>query len=256
MIMDAILLAGGYIPHDDPFFEYTGDQPKALLPIINKPMISWVLDALDQANTIGAIHVIGLTRQSNLSSQKPLSFTEDQGGLLENVKAGFNQVQSRDPKATHAVITSSDIPLITGEIIDWRVNSAMDQLRDYDFAVVDRRVMEKRFPGSNRSYLRVDGVQICAADINVFRIQVIDDEMFWRQIISLRKSPLAQARFIGLSVLLRILTRRFTLKSAEGIVHNRLGLDGRIRFSPYAEVAMDIDKPHQYELIIRELQTS
>ncbi len=48
------------------------------------------------------------------------------------------------------------------------------------------------------------------------------------------------------------LIRRF--HSAEEIVRNRLGLEGKVRFSPYAEVAMDVDKPHQYELLQREVR--
>lgn len=252
--MQAILLAGGITTASDPLFEYTGNRLKALLPIGHKPMVQWVLDALNEAETIEGIHIIGFHQRGNLTSRKPITFTEDTGGLLENIKAGFKRVQAVNPMATHAVITSSDIPMINGEIVDWRVNSAMAQILDYDFAVVERFVMEKRFPGSNRSYLRLAGTEICAADINVFRIQAIENEEFWQRIISLRKRPLAQARFIGFNVLLRILARRLTLNSAEQIVSDRLGLRGKVRFSPYAEVAMDIDKPHQYVLIQREFQ--
>jgi GTP:adenosylcobinamide-phosphate guanylyltransferase len=252
--MEAIVLAGGVTTPGDPIYEYSGNRLKALLPIAHKPMVQWVLDALNEAETIAGIHLVGINQPSSLMSHKPITFTEDSGGLLKNIRAGFDQVHALNPTATHVVITSSDIPMINGDIVDWRVNSAMAEIMDYDFAVVERTVMEKRFPRSNRSYIKLAGTEICAADINVFRIQAIENEDFWQRIISLRKRPLAQARFIGLNVLIRMLFRRLSLSFAEQLVSERFGLQGIVRFSPYAEIAMDIDKPHQYEMVQREFQ--
>ena len=250
--MEAIVLAGGITNERDPLYMLTGEMHKAFLPIGQKPMVQWVLDALNDAESISGIHVIGISQRGTLYSGKPMTFTKDHGGILENVKAGFNQTLSSSPNSSHVLITSSDIPLITGQMVDWRVNTALTSEVDYDLAVVKRSVMEQRFPGSNRTYTRFVEAEVCGADINIIRIQTIDNEALWQRLISARKNPLTQARFIGFSVLLKLLIRRLSLSSAELIASDRLGLRGKVRFSPYAEIAMDVDKPHQYEIIQKE----
>ena len=50
--MDAIVIAGGVPKPEDPLYEYTQGQPKALLDIAGKSMVQWVLDALAEADSI------------------------------------------------------------------------------------------------------------------------------------------------------------------------------------------------------------
>jgi hypothetical protein len=50
-----------------------------------------------------------------------------------------------------------------------------------------------------------------------------------------------------------MLIRRITIDDAVKRVSNRLGLKGRAIISPYAEIGMDVDKPHQLEIVISDL---
>jgi hypothetical protein len=50
-----------------------------------------------------------------------------------------------------------------------------------------------------------------------------------------------------------MLIRRITIDDTVKRVSNRLGLKGRAIISPYAEIAMDVDKLHQLELVISDL---
>ncbi len=45
--MDAIVIAGGVPTPVEPLYPYTQGKPKALLDLCGKPMIQWVLDALE-----------------------------------------------------------------------------------------------------------------------------------------------------------------------------------------------------------------
>jgi dTDP-glucose pyrophosphorylase len=44
--MKAIVTAGGTLSPDDPLFALTGVEKKALIPLVGKPMIGYVLEAL------------------------------------------------------------------------------------------------------------------------------------------------------------------------------------------------------------------
>ncbi len=254
-MMDAVVLAGGVPGPEDPLYQAAGGAPKALLDVAGKPMIQWVLDALSRARTVERVHVVGLEEGAALQCAKPLTFAPDHGGLLANIKAGLGAVR-QGSAADHCLIVSCDIPAIRPEMIDWRVQVALQDQADVDYAVVDRPTMEARFPGSNRSYLKLRDVEVCGGDMNVVRIDVAAREELWQRLIAARKNALKQAMLLGLDTLVLILLRRLSLAQAERVASERLGLRGRVRLSPYAEIAMDVDKPHQLELIQQALRAS
>lgn len=62
-----------------------------------------------------------------------------------------------------------------------------------------------------------------------------------------------QAALIGYDTLLLLLLRQVTLENAVKRVTHRVGLTGRAIQCPYAEVGMDVDKPHQLEMMRSDL---
>jgi hypothetical protein len=48
---------------------------------------------------------------------------------------------------------------------------------------------------------------------------------------------------------------RLSIPWGQRRISQRLGVNGRILISPYAEAGMDVDKPHQYDLVKRELES-
>ncbi len=253
--MDAILLAGGIPTGEDPLAEICQGNPKALLDVAGKPMAQWVLDAMDAASSIDRVFITGLDADCGLQSSKLAAFTGDQGGMLQNAMAGFTHVAQAGGKNGHVAIASCDIPTIRAEMINWRVNIAMQTDSDLDYAVVKREVMETRFPGSKRSFVPFRDAQVCGGDFNVARLSAIRDEALWERLVSARKNALKQASVLGFDTLILLLLRRLTLESAESIISKRLVLVGKLQISPYAELAMDIDKPHQLEIVRQDLAT-
>ena len=251
--MNAVVIAGGTPPPEDPLYPYTQGQSKALLDVAGKPMLQWVLDALSGARTVTSVTLIGPAAAHGMPCWKPVHYLPEQQGLLANVQAGIREVAQREPAAGHVLIVSSDIPGITPEMVDWRVEAALDSESDFDYAVVERRVMEARFPGSNRSYVPLRDAEVCGGDMNVVRAATVADERLWQRLVDARKSALRQAALLGFDTLFLLLTRRLTLAQAEKLASKRLGLQGKVRLAPYAEIAMDVDKPHQLELMRRDL---
>jgi hypothetical protein len=75
----------------------------------------------------------------------------------------------------------------------------------------------------------------------------------WESLIGTRKSPLRQAGIIGLGTLWRVFTRSITLEDLVEKVCQRLNIKGRAIVWPHAEPCMDVDKPHQLELLREDL---
>ena len=255
IIMDAIVTAGGIPLPEEPLYPATQGHPKALVDIAGKPMIQWVLDALTQSTVIENVILVGLSEKSDVTCGKPLYFIPNQGKMLENLRAGAVKALEINKKAKHVLLVSSDIPAISGEMVDWAVNTAMQTDEDIYYNIIQREVMEKRFPSSKRSYTRLKDMVVCGGDMNVGRLGLLtsEDTDLWEKITSARKNPLMQAGLIGFDTLFLLLFRQLTLEKAAANIMKRLKITGRAIVCPYAEIGMDIDKPHQLEILRADL---
>lgn len=252
--MDAIVIAGGIPKPEEPLYEFTQGQPKALLDIAGKPMVQWVLDALAGADSIDQVVLISLSEDSGLNFPKPITYVPDQGGLLHNVRAGIEKVVELNPDAQHVLTVSSDIPAIKAEMVNWLVGQAMNTDLDLYYTIIPREVMEKRFPASNRSYVRLKDAEVCGGDLNMIRASTVyANEELWNRIIAARKSVFKQAALLGYGNLILLLTRQLTIGGAVKRVTKKMDLTGQAVLSPYAELGMDVDKPHQLKIMQSEL---
>lgn len=252
--MDAIVTAGGIPQPGEPLYEYTLGASKAMLDVAGKPMIQWVIDALEGAQTIDGIVIIGLPPESEIIATKVKARIPNQGGMVDNIRAGVNKVMEQKPGAKHVLVVSSDIPTITAEMVDWVVNTAMQTDLEAYYNVIERSVMEKRFPGSKRSYTRLRGMEICGGDMNLIKTSLVtqNDEL-WNKLVAARKNVLKQAALIGYDTLFLLFFRLVDLDGAVERATKRLKLTGKAILCPYAEVGMDVDKPFQLELVRADL---
>ncbi len=252
--MDAVVIAGGVPDVEDPLYSFTQGEPKAFLDIAGKPMIQWVFDALDAASLVERLVVVGLSDLRHCQAQKWVATLPSQGGILENIRAGVAKLMEFNPEINHVLVVSSDIPGLTPQAIDWLVSTVAQSDEDVYYNVITRQVMEARYPHSNRSYARLRDMEVCGGDMNVVRAtMVMKNEELWQKIIESRKNVFKQARLIGYATLLLLLLRRITLADAVARVTRRLRLTGRAIVCPYAEVGMDVDKPHQLEIMRQDL---
>ena len=252
--MDAVVTAGGIPQPDEALYAYSKGESKALIDVAGKPMIQWVLDALGNARTIDRVVLIGLTDKADLTCNKPLTYMSNQGKMLDNLKAGTAKVLELNPKAEYVLFVSSDIPAIKPEMVDWVVNTCLETEDDLYYNVIRREDMEQRFPTSKRTYTPLKDMQVCGGDLNMARASIVNQNSeFWGKLIEARKSPPAQAAMIGLDIIVKFIFRQLTIDDVIKRVADKLGLKGRAIICPYPEIGMDVDKPHQLEIMRADL---
>lgn len=251
--MEAVLLAGGIPRPDDPLYAESCGRSKALIDVAGKPMVQWLLDALGASDKVESVTIIGIDQNPAITCLKPLTFLPDRMGLLDNVLLGLTHIRQVSPSTTHILLASTDTPAVTHKMIDWRIETAQAAESDLDYIVVERHRMETRFPTSKRSFVRLRDVEVCGGDINVVNVNLAAKVELWERLTAARKSPRRQAGLLGYDLLFQLLTRRITLKQAEVKISKRMGLRGRVVICPYAELAMDVDKPEQLEILRQDL---
>lgn len=252
--MDAIVTAGGIPLPEDPLYPFTEGHPKAMLQVAGKPMIQWVLDALSTSQKVENVILIGMTEKSGVSCSKPTHYLPNEGRMLSNIVSGVQKALELNPKTEYVLIVSSDIPALTGEMVDWLVDEIAKTPADIYYGVISRDAMEKRYPNSRRTYTHLKGLDLCGADINATHIRMATEHLdMWEALIGNRKSPLKQAAIIGYGTLILMLMRQLTLDDLVKRVCERIGIRGKAIVWPWAEAGMDVDKPHQLEIMRADL---
>lgn len=252
--MDAIVIAGGIPRPEDPLYSYVKGDAKALVDIVGKPMVQWVLDALSDAKRVDNVILVGLSSKNQLTCKKPLHFLSNQGRMLANIVAGVHKSLELNKKNKYVLIVSSDIPALQAHMVDWLVDTSMQTQDDLYYGVCTREVMEKRFPDSRRTYTPLKDMELCGSDINLCHVRMATEHLdLWESLLGARKSPLKQASKLGLGLLFSLATRQLTLEDAVKRISERIGIKGRAIVWSYAEPCMDVDKPHQLEMMRADL---
>jgi GTP:adenosylcobinamide-phosphate guanylyltransferase len=192
--MDAIVTAGGLCGPDDPLFAATGVSKKALIPLAGRPMVAWIVDALHHASHIDHIVVIGLDEGEVEFGGIPVSLRPNRGNLVDNILAGVEVLQAINPGGGKFTLSSSDIPLITPEIVDGFIEDCLKVDADVYYTVVDKETMERRFPGSNRSFIPLKGGSYAGGDLFLIDLKAVQLNLeLLRDLTDSRKNYWAQA---------------------------------------------------------------
>jgi len=253
--MDCIIIAGGLAAPEDPMYAITQGKPKALLPMGSRTMLERVVDAMQDSQYIEDVVVVGLGSDMGMTFHRPVHHLPDNGSLVGNIVAGVNYIRERRPDAKAILGASADIPLITGAMVDNLVEMCQPFDAGVYYTYATRETMEKRFPSSNRTFVKLKGIEIAGGDIGIMKPATIDhNEELFTALSNARKHAWKIANAVGISLLLKFLFRRLGPKEIEKEGLRVLGVPLKTINLPYAEMAMDADKPHQVEMLRAELE--
>jgi molybdopterin-guanine dinucleotide biosynthesis protein A len=248
--IDAVILAGGAPDKADPLLEYTQAQKKALIKIGGKKMVRYVVEAIAGSSRIGRIFIVGLSPEDGVESAVPVEYVEAAGSMVDNVVAGIERVMEIDPDVERVVVSSADIPLLTTEMVDYFIDTCLETDHDVYYTIVEKSTMEARFPGSRRSFVPLRGGSFAGGDLNMAKVSAIQANLLLaRQALEARKNIWQQVRLLGLGTLIKFALRRLTIADAERVASRALGCQGRAVITPYPEMGMDVDKPHQLDMV-------
>jgi CTP:molybdopterin cytidylyltransferase MocA len=251
----AVVTAGWSPKEDDPLAEYTHIGPKATIPIAGKPMIAYVVDALAESRYVEHIVIVALDPNLNVQFSASVDYLPDHGGLIANANAGIQYALERHPNIDAVLLCSSDVPTITPPIVNAFVEECLSTDHDVYYSIVERSVMETRFPKSHRSFVHLRDGDFAGGDLMIIRPSAnFDHQDLMKKLSTARKSALRQASMLGPVVFFRLLTRRLSLAEAEKRAQKIFEMRARAVPCPYAEVGMDVDKPFQLEIVRAELE--
>ncbi|HKP25770.1 MAG TPA: nucleotidyltransferase family protein [Dongiaceae bacterium] len=252
--MNALILAGSRGP-DDPMAKAAGVSHKALLPVAGVPMLLRVVETLRATPGITRIYVciedervaLQVPALEALHRDRTLEILPASDSPATSVAAALRVVELTQP----LLVTTADHPLLTPAILQRFVDIAP---KDCDLAVAlaPADVVAAAYPGAIRTFYRLGKQRFSGCNLFLVRssnvARVAD---FWRRMETHRKRPLRLIWEIGPLALVRVLLGLMNAEQAFAYLSRKAGAVIRHVELPFAEAAVDVDKPADLELVER-----
>jgi CTP:molybdopterin cytidylyltransferase MocA len=146
------------------------------------------------------------------------------------------------------LVTTADHPLLTTAMVDHFV-TAVPAEADVAVALAPASLIRSTHPGAVRTFYRLGREAYSGCNLFAFRTPNAEKAaVFWAEMERHRKRPWRLIAAIGPLTLLRFLLGMVDRRSAERLLSRRTGAAIRIVEMPFAEAAIDVDKPADLEL--------
>lgn len=147
------------------------------------------------------------------------------------------------------LVVTADHPLLDGAMLDYFCSRA-PAAGDVAVAVAQASVVLGRFPDSTRTLLRFADGPFCGC--NLFALNTAAAATvtrFWMTIEAQRKKPWRIVRLLGIWPLANYVAGRLPLTRALDVISAKLGVRAAAVSLPFAEAAVDVDKPEDLALV-------
>ncbi len=249
----ALVLAADRGP-DDPVSRAAGVAHKCLAPVAGKAMLERVVTALAASAQVGRIAVS--LRDTALLAQLPALAPLVAEGRLTALQAAGSPSRSvlqavRDlGEAFPLLVTTADHALLTTEMVDHFGAASRASGAAVTAGLTASAELLARYPQSKRTYLTFKDERYSGS--NLFALMgpaALALPELWLRVEQQRKQPWRIAAVFGPVLLLGYLLRRFSLDEAMARVSARLGVGVAAVKMPFAEAAIDVDKPEDLALV-------
>lgn len=152
------------------------------------------------------------------------------------------------------LVTTADHALLTPEIAEHFLTRAAALDADVCVGLVAKPVVQARFPTVPRTWVPFRDEHYSGANLYVFRTpRALRAVEFWVKAESFRKQPWRIASTFGPVPLLLFALRRLTLDAALTRISKVIGARVEAVRLPFADAAVDVDRPSDLELAERIL---
>lgn len=250
----ALVLAGSRGP-TDPVASATGLPHKALVPVDGVPMLERVINTLFEVD--GIDHVIISSDAALLDHGFGPALTsgiEDGCITLAVPKASPSESVAHvlDGLSTETgfplLVTTADHPLLTSAMVEHFCRFAPDDA-DLVIGLAEAKVIRDRYPDAVRTFYRFKGQGYSGCNLflmNTSKARLAVD--FWRDMERHRKRPWRLVGAAGVFTLLRFALGQLSLACALHHLSMKVGAGIDMVEMPFAEAAIDVDKPGDLNL--------
>lgn len=243
MKVDAMVLAGGEGAIIDPTV-----RVKGLVPVAGKTMIEWVVDALKAADTIAQIAVVlPADAERGAWAARVDHIVDSDASFIDNALAGFSALSGDRP----VLAATGDLPALDAQAVDDFVERSLATGAQFTYPLVAESDMEEQFPGSERTYVKVDGGKVTGGNMMVLAPELVRrNRALGQRLFDARKSPLQMARVLGVPFVFKYVVGRLRVGDVEAKMEELISAKCAAVYTHHASIGADVDKP--IDLVVAE----
>lgn len=257
--LTAVVLAGRRGASDslaDDLASTTALRHHALVDADGVPMLVRVVRALRAIERIGSISV-SIDTPEVLNDVPELRALLQDGALVARRAAESPSRSVSDAlnaaRGKAVLVVTADHALLTPHMLEHFLDRATPDA-DVWVGVVTSDVIRAEYPETQRTYLKFRNESISGANLFLFRTPAAARVAeFWVRAERFRKQPWRLVAVFGPRALIAFLLRRLGLDAALERVSELIGARVRAVRLPFAEAAIDVDRPADLELANRIL---
>ncbi len=237
-----VILAAGR-GADDPMAKAFGVAHKCTIAIAGKPMLQWVLDALS-GTVIATPYVIVIDDTNAMSPAPDLDVVIAENSAPASAIAAINHINQFP-----VLITTGDHPLLTPAMINHMQRHADTSQADVLVGLATMETIQAAYPETKRTYFNLGGTRVSGCNLFVVKTQAgLRLLELWQDLERNRKKPWKLVSAFGIMPILWFAAGLLTPARAFGHISSKLGIIVEAVFLPFAEAAIDVDKPSDHAL--------
>ncbi|MDH5402070.1 MAG: hypothetical protein OEY49_06230 [Candidatus Heimdallarchaeota archaeon] len=237
--------------HYIPLLEASGVDNKAFIDLAGKPMLYHVLEAVENAKFVNNIYITGLTESEiDFKFTKHVEYLPGGGdNTFDTLSSTIYYLLKKENPPEFICNITSDIPLITSEMIDNTIES-IDWSLDADvyYTMISRKALYDKYPDVHKKPLSLTDGVFFGGDVHIFRPEaIIGRESYLRTLMERRKKFVGMARLMGPWNTFKFAFKKTSMRDITRKIWQLMGLKWAIVFA-YPEFIMDLDYLDDLEL--------
>lgn len=250
-MFDTVVLAGG--GKTDPLAKEEQVENKAFIDINGRPMLTYIVSALMRTPSVNRVAVVGPVDQLRKVSLDGYGFeiVPEQDSILNNLAAGFSALGSKNL----CLVITADVPLVTSELLEKFIYYCSPFDKDFYYPVLKRESFMASYPGTERTYVRLDAGEVTGGNAVLLRpTWFLDNYDRLEMLISYRKKPLKLMRIMPLTLVVKYLRKKLSLKDLETFFSGLFKLKASAVYCDLVQLGIDVDKLSDLALVRQTLQ--
>ena len=244
-MIDAVILAGAKNNKD--LKNYSDVEYEALINIQEKPMVEYVLKAVQQADLIDNVILVGPPEQLKQKMKlQPDQIIKAQDSLTTNIKNGVAALNTNND----VLLSTGDIPLLTSQAVDDFIKQCQQYEGDLFYPFITKKDNDDSFLEGQRTYVNLSEGKFTGGNLLMIKQNKIDHMLEWfDKAYSWRKSPLKLSHMLGVKCIFKYLLGWLSINEIEQRVLHLTGCKGKAVLVKHPEICFDVDKLTDLKLV-------
>ncbi|MGE0211259.1 MAG: nucleotidyltransferase family protein [Parvibaculaceae bacterium] len=245
----AIVLAAGR-GSGDPLARAYGVSHKCLIPVGGIPMLRRVVDTLRTHPGVASI-AISIEEPSVVSTALGTAYPDvavipSSDSAPASALAAVEAVASAWP----ILLTTADHALLDRAMLDHFFSASEGARADLTIGLATAETILAAYPDAKRTFLRFGRDRVSGCNLyGLMSARALGAVDLWQRLDRDRKRPWRIVGAFGAGAIIRYALGLMDLSGALALASRRLNLAARAVLMPFANAAVDVDKPEDKELV-------